>query len=83
MTAPAQTPPLLYRLALALLGALMLVGGLAGIWAGARLDGFAALRGLLGGLIAGAVGVRLVMYAFAKRRPVWLARLLGEGEESG
>lgn len=74
--------PILYRLALALLGALMLLGGLAGIWGGAHLDDGPALRGVAGGLIASAIGIRLVMYAVAARRPGWLARLLGEGEGS-
>ena len=70
--------PLRYRFFLAFLGALLVAGGVLGIWSGARLAGGSQLRGIVGGLIAAALGARLVTHAYANRLPPWLAGVFGD-----
>ena len=70
--------PLRYRILLALLGALLFVGGVLGIWSGARLEGGSQLRGIVGGVIAAAFGGRILMYAYSNRLPAWLATVFGD-----
>jgi uncharacterized membrane protein HdeD (DUF308 family) len=68
--------PLRYRLLITLLGAFLLVSGVLGIVVGAHLTGWPQFRGVVGGLIAGGLGVRVAMYALVNRPPEWLKELL-------
>ncbi|MBI4502278.1 MAG: hypothetical protein HY700_14100 [Gemmatimonadetes bacterium] len=70
--------PLRYRVLLALLGALLVAGGVLGIWSGARLAGGSQLRGIVGGVIAAVFGARIIIYAYTNRLPPWLAAVFGD-----
>ncbi len=72
--------PLRYRLVLTLLSALLLFSGLLGLYVSTRLAGWPQLRGVLGGLISGALAARIAFYAYDNRLPEWLTDVLGDPE---
>ncbi|MBI4421544.1 MAG: hypothetical protein HY560_12030 [Gemmatimonadetes bacterium] len=69
--------PLRYRVLLVLLGAFLLSGGVLGLLSAPRLHGFAALRGWFGGIVAVALGAKVVGVGYSGRLPAWLAGCLG------
>ena len=72
--------PIRYRIMIASLGVLILVGGALGILSVPRLaTAGQQVRAVLGGLIAAGIGVAFVVAAYRNRAPAWLTDLLGGG----
>lgn len=70
--------PTRFRSLLGACGGFVLVGGLAGLAFATQLSGWVLLRGIGGGLIACAVGLRLLRMAIRQDWPDWLASVLGD-----
>lgn len=68
--------PLRYRILLILVGVFLLLGGVLGLLSASRLDGFAALRGSFGGIVAVAIAMKIIAVGYSGRLPAWLAERL-------
>lgn len=69
-----------FRAILGTCGVFVLVSGIVALGFATQLSGWDLLRGIGGGVIASAVGLRLLRVAVRQDWPKWLAGVLGEDD---
>jgi hypothetical protein len=68
------------RNALLALSVLVTLAAVTGVVTALRLEGWPRLRGVVGGLVAAALGGRVLVATITQRWPAWLDRWMGDGD---